>query len=202
MKSLIIVITVLFASALFAQNGSENFQILYQSTVVSISTEKAIYEYSKSKHFFIRYQIKNLSDYNIGVYTDAYFGLFYPNQWGIEKKEERSIVDEERIIPSALNDSIINFIETKYKNGQLTTILPGGTFDYYRDFNATNKKDIHLGEGEYMYISMDGQLLMTNGSKTEHAHFDDRTMRQSCIFLPYPLIWKKIPTDSKVFYEN
>lgn len=185
-----------------AQNNAVEFQTLYDNGFISVTAEKALFETAKSKHFFIHYRIKNLSENNIGVYTDAYFGLFYPNQWGIETKAERGIVDERRIIPMALNDSIINFIETKYKNGQLTLIQPDSTYDYYRDFNASKKKDVQLKSGEFMFVSMDGQLLITNGSRIEHAHFDDRFFQTSSIFLPYPLIWKTIPTNSIIFNED
>jgi hypothetical protein len=203
MRFLIIVFAVLSTSVSFAQNDSAAFQILYKSSTVSVSAEKALYEMDKSKHFFIHYQIKNLTENNIGVYTEAYFGVFYPNQWGVEKKAERSIIDERRVIPMALNDSIIQFIETKYKNSQLTLIPPGWSFDYYRDFNASRKKDVKIEPGEFMFISMDGQLLMTDGSKVEHAHFDDHSLlQQSSIFLPYPLTWKQIPADSKIFHED
>lgn len=202
MKSLIIVITVLFSNVCFSQIDTGNFHILYQTKTVSISAEKVLYQHSKSEHYFIRYQIKNLSENNLGIYLDKYFGLFYPNQWGIEQKPERGAIDERRIIPSALNDSILQSMVDKYHNDQLTLLPPNGTFDYYRDFNASDKKDVHLKRGEFMFVSMDGQLLMTDGSKVEHAHFDDRAFDNGSIFLPYPLVWKKIPTGSKTFYEN
>lgn len=202
MKYLIIFFSALLQSVSFSQIDTTEFQTLYKTMVVSVSTEKALYETAKSKHFFIHYQIKNLSENNIGVYTDAYFGLFYPNQWGIETKAERDVINERRIIPMALNDSIISFIETKYKNNQLTLIQPDSTFNYFRDFNASNKKDVQLKSGEFMFVSMDGQLLITNGSRIEHAHFDDRSIYTSCIFLPYPIIWKKIPSNSIVFHED
>lgn len=202
MKSLIIVMIVFIQTVCFAQSDTGNFHILYKSKTVSISAEKVLYEHSKSDHFFIRYQIKNLSQNNLGIYLDAYSGVFYPNQWGILQKPERDVVDERRIIPQALNDSTIRMMENKYNNDELTLLPPGGIFDYYRDFNASNKKDIRLKKGDYIFISMDGQLLMTDGGKPEHAHFDDGSFDISSIFISHPLIWKKIPTGSKIFYEN
>jgi hypothetical protein len=202
MKTLAITWWALFVSVLFAQVDTNSFQTIYQSKVISASVEKVLYQTPQSKHFFIHYQIKNLSQNNLGIYTDAYFGLFYPNQWGVVTQPQRNIIDERRIDPAALKDSMIRFIEDKYKNHQLHLLLPGETLDYYRDFNASHKKHVQLQPGEFMFISTDGQLLMTDGSKTEHAHFDAGSFDQSCIFLPYPLVWKKIPTDSKIYYEN
>ena len=180
-----------------------HFKFFYKSQVISVSVEKTLFESNKSNHFFIHYQIKNLSEYNLGVYMDAYFGLFYPNQWGLATKAERDVIDEERIIPMSLTDSVIHFMESKYQNSRLAPIAPGDVIDYYRDFNASHKKEVRLKPGEFMYISMDGQLIMTNGSRIEHAHFNNISFtKETCIFLSYPLIWKKIPADSKIYYEN
>lgn len=202
MKSLIIVITVLFSTVCFSQSDTSVYHILYQSNTVTVTAEKALYESNRTNHFLIHYRITNWSENNLGIYLDAYFGLFYPNQWGVEKTAERTVINERRIIPSALNDSIIQFMVDKYHTDGLTLLPPKGSFDYYRDFNAGGKKDIRLKPGEYMFVSMDGQLLMTDGSKVEHAHFDDRSIYNSSIFLSHPLEWKKIPEGSKTFYEN
>jgi hypothetical protein len=202
MRYLVIVIIVFLNSVLFAQ-ADTGYVSLFKGKMVEIKAEPAIYQHKKSKHFFIHFQIKNISNNNVGILLDEYFGLFYPNQWGVVTKPERGIIDERRIIPTGLNDSVINFMEAKYKNSELTLIAPGETFDYYRDFNASNKKDIKLKAGEYMYVSIDGQLLITNTANIEHAHFDDASLiNNSTLFIPFPIKWKTIPADSRTFYEN
>lgn len=187
---------------MFAQTDT-GFVSLFKGKMVEISAEPAFYEHKKSKHFFIHFQIRNISESNIGVFMEEYFGLFYPNQWGIVTKPQRDVIDERRIVPMALNDSVIHFMEKKYANSQLIRIAPGETFDYYRDFNASDRKDLKLKEGEYIYVSIDGQLLITNVAQIEHAHFDDASLiKNSTLFIPFPIKWKVIPPDSKTYYEN
>ena len=203
MRYLIIVIIGVVNSVLFAQADTLASINLYKGNMVEVSAEPALYEHKKSKHFFIHFQIKNISQNNVGVFMDEYFGLFYPNQWGIVTKPEREVINERRIVPTGLNDSIFTFMETKYKNSELTLIAPGETYDYYRDFNATNRKDIKLKAGEYIYVSIDGQLLMTNTANIEHAHFDDASLiNNSTLYIAFPIKWKTIPPDSRTYYEN
>lgn len=205
MKYLIIFFVALFPFLSFAQNDSAELQILYKGQLVSVSVEKTLYEIKKYKHFFIHYQIKNLTENNLGVYTDEYFGLFYPNQWGVIPKPARDVIDERRIVPMPLNDSIVTSLERKFINSQLTLIQPFQTLDYYRDFNSGKKKDVQLKSGEFIYISTDGQLFITNGSQIEHAHFDDNSWSESkgcSVFLAYPIVWKKIPENSMIFHED
>lgn len=193
----------LFPLFSFTQNDSTTFQILYSGKLVDVAAEKSLYQDKKSKHFFIHYQIKNLTENNLGVYTDQYFGLFYPNQWGVVPKPERDVVDERRIIPMPLNDSIVASMERKFLNSELALILPYQTFDYYRDFNYGNKKDVRVKAGEFVYISTDGQLFITNGSTIEHAHFDDHSLFVNAnIFIPGPIVWKKIPEGFMMFHED
>jgi len=201
MKYLFIIIS-LFTANLFAQD-SVFYRTIYQGKMIEVKAEASLYQYKKSKNFFIHFTVKNISDNAIGIYTDSYLGLFYPNQIGTLDSAKREVVDEARVIPMLLNDSIINDLEEHYKNHRLTQLLPGEIFEYYRDFNGISKNKVKLPASRILFISVDGQLLVTNGSKVEHAHFDERSFSENAtLYLRYPLIFKTIPVNSTVFYEH
>jgi len=201
MKYLIIFLSLL-TSSLFAQDSAFYHQV-YQGKMIEVRAEASLYTYKKSNHFFIHFTVKNISNHPIGIYTESYQGLYYPNQIGIVDSSKRDVIDERRVIPIFINDSIVNGLEKLYQTQRLVQILPGEIFEYYRDFNGLPKNKLKLTETKVLFISIDGQLLVTNGSKVEHAHFDEGSfIDNATLYLRFPLVYKTIPANSTVYYED
>ena len=95
--------------------------------------------------------------------------VFSANQWGFYRQSQRQIVDEERIIPKTLTDKGSQEFISRAKAGKLTKITVGQTVDYYREFNRGGRSDIEAQQenGRYLIVSIDGQLLATDGDTTE-----------------------------------
>ncbi len=209
MKYCLFILSSLLSGQFFAQNNDAAFQVLYSSPVVSISAEKNLYETDNSPHFFIHYQIKNIGAYDLAFYLEDEDRLFYPNQWGIVDTTMRLIVSERRIIVHNMGDTTKRWMKRLYGKGELHKLKPGATIDYYRNFNNGSKNDIQFKEGEYMYISMDGELFYLqdkhiNDTEFEYqiscAHFgSEKFTKESTVYLSYPISFKKIPTNAIIF---
>ncbi|MDD3741057.1 MAG: hypothetical protein PHH30_07425 [Bacteroidales bacterium] len=176
------------------QSSSEH--LIYKGSLVELYVEKTIFHSATDSNFLIKFTIKNISDKTVGIDLTDYWRVVYPNQWGIYNKPYRELIDEEQIIP----DKTINKTEilNKYRDNSLTMISPDETLDYYRDWNGSGEKVDLKNKDEYLIISVDGQLLLTNGEQLEHITLNevDNTLRD--IVISYPLNHKTIPEKSVI----
>ncbi|HNQ69365.1 MAG TPA: hypothetical protein PKN32_13380 [Bacteroidales bacterium] len=170
--------------------------LIYKGRLVELYVEKAIFYSTTENNFLMKFTVKNISSKNIGIDLTDYWKVVYPNQWGIYNKPYREVIDEEQIIP----DTIINKTEIlkKYKDNSLTIIKPDETIEYYRDWNGSGEKVELKNEDEFLIISVDGQLLFTDGEQLEHLMLNEAEETKRVVVLSYPINHKSISEESVI----
>lgn len=136
----------------------------------------------------------NISNKTVGLDLTDYWKVIYPNQWGFYKHPYIEVVDELQIIPDKTikKDEIVK----KFNSNSLTMIKPLETLEYYRDWNGNGEKVELKNKEEYLIISVDGQLLVTDGEQLEHLTLNEADEKKRVIVLNYPINHKTIPEKS------
>ncbi|MFH2144213.1 MAG: hypothetical protein ABIJ97_17430 [Bacteroidota bacterium] len=190
---------VLFMSAKNSENISDH--LVYKDKFIDISVEKVIYQSPASQNFILKFIIKNNHDKTIGIDLSDYWKVIYPNQWGIYNKPRREVIDEERIIP----DTVINkeLLLKRFKSNSLSFIKPGETLEYYRDWNGSGEKIVLDNKDEYLIISVDGQMFLTDGSDCDHIAFSPNINEAySDVVFSYPLTFRTVPKNALIINKN
>lgn len=170
--------------------------LIYEGQLVEVFVEKAIFHSSKSTNFLLKFTIKNISKKIVGLDMTDYWNVIYPNQWGIYKQPYIEVVDERQIIPDKTikKDEIVK----KFNSNSLTMIKPHETLEYYRDWNGNGEKVELKNKEEYLIISVDGQLLVTDGEQLEHLTLNEADEKKRVFALSYPIIHKTISEKSLI----
>ena len=151
----------------------ESSLIHYNGELCNVWVENTLYEGSNPNYFYIKVEIKNTSENIIGIDLKDKWKIIYPNQWGNLHTPERNFIDEIRIIPDELDSLKMVKLFADFKNDSLEFLDPNKSFTYYTEFNANGKTGIDNTHevGNFFYLSLDGQLFLTNGSKCERICF-------------------------------
>ncbi|UII77832.1 hypothetical protein LV716_08685 [Flagellimonas sp. HMM57] len=147
----------------------------------------------------MKFKLMNTSDRTVGVDLSNYWKVIYPNQWGIYQKPYREIIDERRIIP----DTVINEADLidKYNNQTLTFIKPKETIEYYRNWNGSGERVKLTDENSFLIITVDGQLLLTDGATVEQVKIGDEEDRRAIVF-KYPITDSYLPKEAFIVDKN
>ncbi len=194
MKSFVfLIVAFLFV---FTTNGqTRSKQLICKGEFVNIYVEKAIFHSPKNNNFLMKFEIKNISNKTIGLDLTDYWKIIYPNQWGIYRKPYREVIDEERMLTDTVIDKadLIN----KYNNKTLTFIKPNETVAYYRDWNGSGEKVELTDKKSFLIITVDGQLLLTNGKTVEQIIIGDNEKDRAIVF-NYPIVNETIPVNALI----
>lgn len=106
------------------------------------------------------------------------------------------MVDETQIISDKTIDT--SEILKKFKDNSLTKIKSNETLEYYRDWNGSGEKGELKNKEEYLIISVDGQLLFTDGEQLEYLTLDKADEAKRVIVLNYPINHKTISEKSLI----
>ena len=178
--------------------------MMTDSTLAAVQVERRLYETTASDHFFIRARLTNLSQQTLGVDLRTYWGIIYPNQWGVQQQDHREVIDEGRMIHEPLDDQRKQQLVADYHAGTLAMVKPGQAVEYYREFNASGHPDVDQRTGNYFLLSVDGRILVTDGSRVEAL---DCTWHQGAstgcgdLVIPFPVRWGTIPPGSRIIGE-
>ena len=175
--------------------------VFYSGKMIDITIDSVLYETPKSKNFFVKFFIRNKTLKTVGVDLSDYWKLIYPNQWGVYDTTYRMVIDEIQIIPDTLDSKKKDKMKKFFRAGEMNNILTGKTITYYREFNAGGKKDITIKQGQYLIISLDGVLHMTDGENFESVFCNGKSDVNRELVIKYPLKWAQIPENSLVFQE-
>jgi hypothetical protein len=177
------------------QLKTSSIHSLFKGKLIEISVEKAIFHSVTNNNFLIKFTIKNVSNKVIGIDLTNYWKVIYPNSWGLHKKPYRMLIDERRIKPEKINKSELI---KKFNENSLTMIKPNKSIEYFRDWNGSGEK-IELKDNKtYLIISIDGQLLSTDGKIIENATLADSNEAKRDVVFSYPLKNKNIPSKSLI----
>lgn len=177
-------------------NDTLTSQIVFKGALVEVSLEKAIYHSDDYVNFFIKISIKNIGNKAIGIDLSNYWNVIYPNQWGFYPKPFRETIDEEQIVPDKnINKADLN---EKFKNKSLKILQPSESIDYFRDWNGSGEKVDLTNPNEFLIISFDGQLFVTNGNEIEHLNFNNFDEEKRVLVLKFPIVHKTIPKGALI----
>jgi hypothetical protein len=143
----------------------------------------------------MKFRIENISDSIIGIDLSNFWKIIYPNQWGIYRTPERQAINEITLVPDTITHS--SEMIDKFMSGKLSTINPGKTLEYFRIWNGSGEK-LHLNNNEYLIITVDGQLLLTNGIRVNNITFFDKPEYLRAITFEFPLNEKIVPDDALI----
>lgn len=209
-----ILLTILFGITLFQtsnkfKNDLNTFKfmqtdstkhLIYKGQLVELKVDKVIFHSSTNINFSMKFTLKNISNKPIGIDLKDYWKVVHPNQWGVYKKPYREVVDESQIIPDKKIDKAEIF--KKFKDKSLTILNPNETIEYYQDWNGSGEKIDLKNKDEYLIISFDGQLLITDGEQVEHLTLNEAEEEKRVVVLNYPIIHKQIPEKALIIKEK
>ncbi len=209
MSLLLIILTGVFTvagsrSTAIAVQEDNQWHLLVSGKLAVVDIERVLYEKENSPHFFVHLRITNSSVHSIGVDLCHYWEVIYPNQWGIYQEDHPVIDEERRMVDKALVDQRKAEIVTDYQARKLTMIPPGQATDYYRQFNSEGRLEIEKSKSGYFILRMDGRVLLTDGNIVEGVGYilQPAQPESRALVIPVPVIWKVIPSDSRVVAED
>lgn len=181
------------------------WQVMATNALAVAAVERVLYERANDPHFFIRVRITNTTDRPIGVDLRDYRQVIYPNQWGINQESQRGVIDERRVPPTPLPAKLTE----DFVAGKLTGIAPGEAVDYYREFNASGRKEIEAQAQKdavkYLVVSLDGAVPVTDGKAVETLSCvwdGGRNTGNTDLVVPLPVRWNAIPGGVQVVSEQ
>ncbi len=212
-------LTILFGATLTASSGqtSNNIKsnqnsvtitqidttsehLIYKGQLVEVYAEKTIFHSITNNNFLLKFTLKNISNKTIGLDLTNYWKVIYPNQWGFYKKPYIEVINEIQIIPDKSIDTTKIF--KKFKEDSLTMIKPNETLEYYRDWNGSGENVELKNREEYLIISIDGQLLFTDGVQLEHLTLNEADEAKRVVVLNYPVNHKTVPEKSLIIKQK
>ena len=169
--------------------------IVAEGDLVRIACERRLYERTGSNHFFVRLRVDNRTPHAVGVDLRDYWTVPRPNQWGGLARPRRETIDEERSAPRPLNDDRRRDLLDAWAAGTLLRLEPRQARDVYVEFNASGRGDVDAIEDPHLYVSLDGQLFATDGSRVESLTFvwDHQRQEPSSVILSTPVTWGQVP---------
>ncbi|KPJ73160.1 MAG: hypothetical protein AMS14_06710, partial [Planctomycetes bacterium DG_20] len=176
--------------------GPAEWQSVATGKLAAVSVERALYEKAGTTHFFVRVRITNLTDRSIGVDLRSKDSVIYPNQWGMLPTNARGEINERRIKPRTVDEALRARMLAAFRGKELTAVTPRGQTEYFREFNASGRKDIDKQQDgwKYLFVSTDGQLFVTDGQSVENVNcsWGDGGPEKTDLILRLPIAWKKV----------
>lgn len=189
MRILIFLIILSPVSSLYA---SETWIEVLKNSRVEILIDKTLYEQDAHSNFFIHVGIVNRTTEAIGVDLRDPWRIAYPNQWGGSDKDHRLIIYEIAMNPTKLDSASRQELMSAFRASKLQIVPPGQTVQYYTNFNSSGRSDIDMSEGQFVLISIKGQLFFSDGQIV----WDEKL---NCDFpIRKPVTWRIIPKNSTV----
>jgi hypothetical protein len=175
--------------------------VIWEGKMARITVDKSLYESELSSHFFLKYTLHNKTSDPLGVDFSDEDRIFHPNQWGVHSEPHRLVIDERILTPMTRKRLLKKRLKACWGKSDLVLIPPGGSIDYYRDFNASDKSEIKGTSGEYLIVSNDGELFFFDEKHYELASRISENMRETDLALPFPLVFSPIPDGAKVLLD-
>lgn len=183
---------------------TNSFVVLNEGPWLRVSVERGAYRSESSERFFVRVRIDNLTDGELGVDLRDRDRSFYPNQWGGLMQPRRLIIDERRAVPIEMTPELESTLGRDFEARALTFIEARGRAEYYVDFNASEAAELLAVEEPYLYVSMAGQLFVSDGSRARSVTLDGlaaNTDREELIFVS-PSRFLSIPPGAHVIADD
>jgi hypothetical protein len=171
---------------------------------LAVDVERRLYERPGDEHFLIRVRVRSVGERPLGLELRDYRTVVYPNQWGAQRGPRREVIDEGRMPARPLDDARCADLRHGFEAGELAALPPGGSVEYYREFNASDRADVDAQATEaYLFVSLAGQTLVTDGERCENLTLDwepdgDGEGDGTDLILTAPIRWGSVPAGAIV----
>jgi hypothetical protein len=186
--------------------GTGQWHRLATGELAAVDVERTPYEKEGQRHFFIHVRITNLANRRVGIDLSNYWKVIYPNQWGMEDADHRTLIDERRMVYKDLDEAAREALVAAFRAGGLTVIPPGKSIDYYREFNASGRADVdrQTKQGKYLIVSLDGVLRLTDGKAVEQVScaWGRKTEAETDVVIPTAIPWRAIPSVGRIVAQR
>ena len=109
------------------------------------------------------------------------------------------MIDERRSQIAPPTPGQIAQLVSNFHEGVITAIPAGDSVSYYREFNASGRRDVAAATGKYFILSLDGRLLLTDGRMVEQLSCSWEEQRASTdLVIALPIRWGQVPIDGRV----
>ncbi len=183
----------------------ERWHLLFKGRLVSVHVERALYEPKPGTAFALAFRVTNLTPRPVSIDLRSPRQVLSPNQWGALTRPRRELVNERRTILPPLDDKAKGSLTAAHRAGALTTLRPAQALTFYRSFNGQgNKQAVRRAGGSYLFVSVAGQLLVTDGKDVERVNcsFGGRgRIDDTDVILPCPVLWKALPKGAVLVGE-
>lgn len=178
------------------------FRVLVRGELAEVQQADQLYERAGSTTFFVRMRVHNRTATPLGIDLRNYDLVLYPNQWGGLPSPARLTIDERRVVPAALDATRLAALRADFAAtpSLLVRIPAGGDVDYYREFNASGRAEVDAVTEPWLFISMAGQLLVTDGTQGENLGLDPPATGApgDAGMFATPIRWRVVPTGAQV----
>jgi hypothetical protein len=127
--------------------------------------------------------------------------MIYPNYWELHAGAERETIEEARNVPSQIDRAERISVIADFRAGRLAPLEK--SVEYYRSLKGRWPSGYdYTGSERYLTVSMDGQLLYTDGTVVYSLSLEWRNglgPRQSDIVMPVPIPLNAVPAGARVF---
>lgn len=182
--------------------GSE-WHLLSDSHRVRTEMERRLYQAKDSGHFYIRLRITNDGDAPVAVDLRDARQTLYPNQWELDRQPQRGPIDELRTLKVDLGPIREQELIQARARHALAEIAPHHGFDFYRESPADLDDAGGFADGCYLILSLDGQLLFTDGQSAWQISADAMSsmannvaVNRAEVVFPLPLALSPLPEAS------
>jgi hypothetical protein len=182
---------------------SSEWHLLSDSHRVRVEVERRLYQAKDSGRFYIHLRITNDGDTPVAVDLRDARQTIYPNQWELDRQPQRGPVDEMRTLKVALGPVREQELVQARARHALSEISPHQAFDFYRESSADLDDAGGFADGCYLIVSLDGQLLFTDGESTWQISADamssisnNALVNRAELVLPLPLALLPLPESS------
>lgn len=183
-----------------AAQARGEWQAVAAGELARVEVERALFELSGNDLFYIHVAVRNLTDRAIGVDLQDPASVVYPNQWGGLNQQERQVIDERRIQHQPLDAARRASLLQAHQQEGLVTIVPSGSVDFYRAFNAGGRVEAAQTVTPFLFVSLDGQLLVSDGSTAEtiSLEWESQSVLDTNLILSTPIAWRQLPANARV----
>jgi hypothetical protein len=169
------------------------------NSLFQLRAEKALFAGASQPHFFVHFQVTNLTQKKLAIDLRDKWLPVHPNQWGFSQTEQRQVIDESRMTRPPFTDEVQREVIAAYQSGALSSIGVGERLDFYVEFNASGHKDVDAkSDGSpFLIVSLDGELVATDGAQVERfSLIESFDTTKSDLTLTTPILWKELPSGA------
>lgn len=181
----------------------DGWQRILEGKLATVDVHERLYEEAGARDFYIAVRIVNRGIRPIGVDLRDFHRVICPNQWGLHDAARRGVIDERRAQIPLLDAQTQQEVLAVFGRGELTRIESGKSVVYYRAFHGTRHPPRDAEKGKFLIVSLDGQLLATDGATVTQLAFEEHDVGQAAdLVLPAPVRWTKLPAGALVVAEK